>query len=1052
MREQKSQEKQMKIMYEYIMKWEENQAYSTLLKSELMDANWYKKYYLVPQNLKDINPVKHYLEIGWKEGKNPSPQFYSEMYLDANKDVRKLDICPLLHYETIGKYEKRKLYSEDYLLLKESGKFNIKWYESQYSSIKKSDFRDAIADYLYRGWKLGRNPNNHFVSEMYLDANPELRSDNICPFVDYLKKKPKDIKYYTREYQILLNSEYFDKDWYVSYYKSVSKSDITDPYAHYLYRGWKEKKEPGPTFSGRMYLEVNKDVDMCPIVHYEMYGKAENRERYTESYYSIKQSKYFDSEWYTHTYLETSEYDYDPVYHYLFWGWRKGYNPSKMFVGDMYLDANNLKNKNMCPIVHYEQNKESGKIQDKSHVYNVIAESKQFDFEWYNKHYMQEETDIEDPLAHYIYRGWKDGNNPNKKFDSKMYLDANKDVKECPYGHYLMKGISEQRNIYSGEYDVIKNSKFFDAVWYLEQYPETKDICEDPAVHYLYHGWQENKNPSIAFDGFTYLLANKDVKKEKMCPLLHYELFGYAENRIMDPENVNIIKNSKYFNALWYRMRYKDVRTSGMRPEVHYLYYGWKEGKNPSPFFDGNVYLNVYSGVKKANVCPLIHYEKCGKEEKRLVFNSFNTPRYKKFGLIRKFETAIGKFFNQGTIKKYENVRILVCLHLFYADAWKEVSDYLKRLNPYSMDLKISYAEYLQGNPILDVIKNEYPNAELILCENRGYDIGPFIKLCEDVDLKQYDIVFKLHTKGITKTRFVYHHYFQQRDWFVYLFEGVLGAFTIHKTIRLLSEENDIGMISAFNLIASDPSHKRKMVEDYFGEKYDENYQFVAGTCFAMRANALEHFLKRGIRFKDFEITERGKFSLAHAVERLICIDTLEQGYRIYGNQCAFIRRLIRLPKKHKYEKMSAVRLLQDDRFDLDEDFFYRTLETKPIYKYEIVDVKLKDIKRIWGRKTMSLSECAPYKYLAEHKVSEYEQYCEYHQENNLPEMSRERYDALINSIENHGFNERNIIVINQDNVIQDGQHRSCCLLYKYGGDYTVKALKVYFLKERRIY
>lgn len=1044
------QNKELKQNYAGNLNWEENYAYSMLLRSKYMDGKWYEEHYL--KSVSKVNPVKHYLNIGWKEGKNPGPDFYTDMYLDANEDVRELNLCPLLHYEMIGKYEKRKIYSKEYMLIKNSSQFDVEWYYKQYPVVKQGEFSDAIADYLYIGWKQRRNPNKYFVTQMYLDANPELRKRKICPFVDYLKKASEDVVYFTKEYQVLANSEYFNKDWYMWKYKSVALSDIPDPYAHYLYKGWKEKKEASPVFSGRMYLSVNSDVNMCPVVHYELYGKAEKRKRYTDNYNLIKNSLFFDKEWYEHMYMENEPYKYDPVYHYLFWGWRSGYNPSKKFVGEMYLEANRLIGKNICPLVHYEKNKEHLDVDIISDSYNIILLSNQFDEEWYRKNYMNEETDIIDPLAHYIYRGWKVGNNPNKEFDSRMYLDANRDVETCPFCHYLETGVHENRNKYSGEYEVIKKSKYFDADWYIKHYPEVLEISSDAVTHYLYHGWAEGKNPSDSFDGNTYLKANTDVKKAQMCPLLHYELFGHLENRPMAPNNVEIIRKSKYFNPIWYRLRYKDVRKAGMKPEVHYLYHGWKEGKNPGPFFDGNVYLNVYSGVKKANICPLIHYEKCGKEEKRTVFNFTNTPRYKKFGFWRKFKTSVGNLVNIKTIRNSSELKILVCLHLFYADAWKEVEGYLGRLAHYNIDLRISYSDYLENNPVLNIIKKSYPDSVLIPCKNQGYDIGPFIKLLEDLDLSKYDIIYKLHTKGITKTRFVYRHYFQRRDWFLYLFEGILGAFTVHKTIKLLSENNDIGMISAFNLIAFDPPHKRKMVEDYFGQKFMDNYQFVAGTCFAMKSEALAHFLQRGIRFDDFEETQRGNFSLAHAVERLICIDTLQQGYRLYGNQCEIFRRLIRLPKKFKYQKMSAIRLLEDNRFDLDEDFFYRTLETKPIYKYEIIDIKLKDIRRIWNGKTLKLSECAPYKYLAEHQVSEYEKYCEYHHNNNLPEMSKERYDSLINSIEENGFNSRNIIVINQDNVIQDGQHRSCCLLYKYGGEYTVKALKVYFLKERKIY
>jgi hypothetical protein len=50
----------------------------------------------------------HYLSVGWKEGKNPSPFFDTEFYLENNPDVKNNDINPFCHYARWGKKEDRK--------------------------------------------------------------------------------------------------------------------------------------------------------------------------------------------------------------------------------------------------------------------------------------------------------------------------------------------------------------------------------------------------------------------------------------------------------------------------------------------------------------------------------------------------------------------------------------------------------------------------------------------------------------------------------------------------------------------------------------------------------------------------------------------------------------------------------------------------------------------------------------------------------------------------------------------------------------------------------
>ena len=50
-------------------------------------------------------------------------------------------------------------------------------------------------------------------------------------------------------------------------------------------------------------------------------------------------------------------------------------------------------------------------------------------------------------------------------------------------------------------------------------------------------------------------------------------------------------------------------------------------------------------------------------------------------------------------------------------------------------------------------------------------------------------------------------------------------------------------------------------------------------------------------------------------------------------------------------------------------------------------------------------------------------------------EMVPEKYDALIKSIENDGFDAKFVIITDFDGVVKDGKNRSCYLLYKYGED-----------------
>ncbi|WP_319496812.1 hypothetical protein [uncultured Cohaesibacter sp.] len=71
------------------------------------DASFYMKYN--PDVVgAGVDPLRHYLDIGWKEGRDPSPDFSTLYYLDSYPDIAEAGINPLLHWVTAGQSEGRK--------------------------------------------------------------------------------------------------------------------------------------------------------------------------------------------------------------------------------------------------------------------------------------------------------------------------------------------------------------------------------------------------------------------------------------------------------------------------------------------------------------------------------------------------------------------------------------------------------------------------------------------------------------------------------------------------------------------------------------------------------------------------------------------------------------------------------------------------------------------------------------------------------------------------------------------------------------------------------
>lgn len=465
----------------------------------------------------------------------------------------------------------------------------------------------------------------------------------------------------------------------------------------------------------------------------------------------------------------------------------------------------------------------------------------------------------------------------------------------------------------------------------------------------------------------------------------------------------------------------------------------------------------------------------------RLKFYFFDIPRAKinkwkfnrlkkKFDKIREQEKLppyergvyyshkVGRFIlrnisflvNSPMIIKNKDCRILVIVHLFYMKSVDEILEYLKNLKGYKYDLVITYIDGMYNQSDLDKIAKFKPETEFRKCDNRGYDIGPFVGVINETDLKEYDIVIKMQSKSTGKIAFIYGQFFKNRDWFKNLWNGVLGSFSVHRTISKLYNGKKYGIVAAKNLIIHDPEHKQDLTKEIITKHkldYVDNYYFVAGSCFAIRSKCLEKIKKAKIKASDFEETTGGFFSLAHAIERAICFSIMPR-YRFYGNKVDFWRHLKWGRAEKKLNEISGIKVIKKIKgYDIPSDYLWHSVEHCFLKDASVEEIEINKLRRKHPKtgKIIKLEECEPYLYLegGEKNRKLYEEYCKYHLKNGLPNMSIARFDKLINSIKKNGYNEKIPIVIGDQNIIYDGQHRACILMHLYGKDYKLKVVKL---------
>lgn len=233
---------------------------------------------------------------------------------------------------------------------------------------------------------------------------------------------------------------------------------------------------------------------------------------------------------------------------------------------------------------------------------------------------------------------------------------------------------------------------------------------------------------------------------------------------------------------------------------------------------------------------------------------------------------------------------IAVHLHLYYVEMWDEIKEYLCNIGEYPYHL---YITLNQNNPeIIEKIKNFHQNTTIFIIENRGYDVGPFIYFLHQIDLNEYDLIIKLHTKGKTGCdTIINHHYVSRKFWSNLLFEGILGSNELFtKNIKAFEQQKDLGMVASKYLITSSIKNSKEVktgvqeIMKKMGNMVPDVITFVAGTMFIVRSHLLQQ-IKDNFELKDFDMTDGSikDGTLAHILERVFGCLVIAKGYKIKG-------------------------------------------------------------------------------------------------------------------------------------------------------------------------
>ena len=100
-------------------------------------------------------------------------------------------------------------------------------------------------------------------------------------------------------------------------------------------------------------------------------------------------------------------------------------------------------------------------------------------------------------------------------------------------------------------------------------------------------------------------------------------LRGAPEKKTVSPSgsgsDAERVRRSVWFDERWYRGEHPGIDGSGIDPAEHYVRNGRSPLFNPGPDFVGDEYLAVNPDVGYARVHPLLHWERYGRREGRLI-------------------------------------------------------------------------------------------------------------------------------------------------------------------------------------------------------------------------------------------------------------------------------------------------------------------------------------------------------------------------------------------------------------------------------------------------
>lgn len=239
-----------------------------------------------------------------------------------------------------------------------------------------------------------------------------------------------------------------------------------------------------------------------------------------------------------------------------------------------------------------------------------------------------------------------------------------------------------------------------------------------------------------------------------------------------------------------------------------------------------------------------------------------------------------------------QNKKILVHLHLYYQN---QINYFIKKLKNITCEFDLIVTLTNNSPEIIKKIKQFKSGAKILVVENLGYDVYPFIQAINETELKNYDYILKIHTKNkrkeYKKFKKLLHHGF---DWRNLLVSSLIGSKKVFNNNLKLLENEKTGMVSDKVFIHKIQNQSVRNFEytNEIMQKFgciNNEATFAIGTMFLIKREIVEKIKSFNFTKMDFishgdkQMKTGSLGQLAHAMEAFFGAVVADMGYEHIG-------------------------------------------------------------------------------------------------------------------------------------------------------------------------